>query len=175
MGEQPSPSRPIPSCLSSVQARISHLQNITHSVIFPSKLSVESTHRKAGPSMTGQDLREARRKKGWTQEETAEKLGVTQAYLSMLESGRRAMPYTLARRAAETLDAPPTALPLRASAAELPVESEKLSLKLTALGYPGFAPLRESRIAQGRQLQAQLLTLHSQLGGRRAQRKGRWR
>jgi len=92
--------------------------------------------------MTGQDLREARRKKGWTQEETAEKLGVTQAYLSMLESGRRAMPYTLARRAAETLDAPPTALPLRASAAELPVESEKLSLQLTALGYPGFAHLR---------------------------------
>ncbi len=92
--------------------------------------------------MTGQDLREARRKKGWTQEETAEKLGVTQAYLSMLESGRRAMPYTLARRAAETLDAPPTALPLRASAADSPVESEKLSLQLTALGYPGFAHLR---------------------------------
>ncbi|HZE81513.1 MAG TPA: helix-turn-helix domain-containing protein [Candidatus Polarisedimenticolia bacterium] len=92
--------------------------------------------------MTGQDLREARRKKGWTQEETAEKLGVTQAYLSMLESGRRAMPYTLARRAAETLDAPPTALPLRASAADSPVESAKLSLQLTALGYPGFAHLR---------------------------------
>jgi transcriptional regulator with XRE-family HTH domain len=92
--------------------------------------------------MTGQDLREARRKKGWTQEESAEKLGVTQAYLSMLERGRRAMPYTLARRAVETLDAPPTALPLRASASETPVESEKLSLQLTALGYPGFAHLR---------------------------------
>src|SRR5260370_13321966 len=60
----------------------------------------------------------------------------------MLESGRRAMPYTLARRAAETLDAPPTALPLRASAADSPVESAKLSLQLTALGYPGFAHLR---------------------------------
>src|SRR6266478_1968155 len=91
--------------------------------------------------MTGRDLREARRKKGWTQEETAEKLGVTQAYLSMLESGRRAS-QCVRHRPAETLDAPPTALPLRASAADSPVESAKLSLQLTALGYPGFAHLR---------------------------------
>jgi transcriptional regulator with XRE-family HTH domain len=92
--------------------------------------------------MNGHDLREARRKKGWTQEETAEKLGVTQAYLSMLESGRRPMPYALARRAVETLDAPPTALPLRAEVFETPVESEKLGLQLASLGYPGFAHLR---------------------------------
>jgi transcriptional regulator with XRE-family HTH domain len=92
--------------------------------------------------MTGQDLREARRKKGWTQEETAEKLGVTQAYLSMLESGRRSMPSDLARVAVQTLHAPPTALPLRALAFERPLASEKLSLQLTALGYPGFAHLR---------------------------------
>ena len=64
--------------------------------------------------MTGQDLRDARRKKGWTQEETAEKLGVTQAYLSMLERGRRLMPSDLTRLAVETLHAPPTALPLPA-------------------------------------------------------------
>jgi transcriptional regulator with XRE-family HTH domain len=93
-------------------------------------------------SMTGQELREARRKKGWTQEETAEKLGVTQAYFSMLEGGRRAMPCTLARRAVEALDAPPTALPLRASATETPGESEKLGRQLASLGYPGFAHLR---------------------------------
>jgi len=92
--------------------------------------------------MTGQDLREARRKKGWTQAETAEKLGVTQAYLSMLERGRRSMPYQLGRRAVETLDAPPTALPLHTQVPEMPAESEKLSLQLTALGYPGFAHLR---------------------------------
>jgi len=51
----------------------------------------------------------------------------------MLESGRRAMPYELARLAAETLHAPPTALPLRARAFETPAGSEKLSLQLTAL------------------------------------------
>ncbi len=104
--------------------------------------SREGTHKKAGLSMTGRDLRDARRKKGWTQEETAEKLGVTQAYLSMLESGRRSMPYDLACLAVETLHAPPTALPLRAQVFETPLGSEKLSLQLTALGYPGFAHLR---------------------------------
>jgi transcriptional regulator with XRE-family HTH domain len=101
----------------------------------------KGTRRKAGLSMTGRDLRDARRKKGWTQEETAEKLGVTQAYLSMLESGRRSMPYDLARLAVETLHAPPTALPLHAQAVETPPGSEKLSLQLAALGYPGFAHL----------------------------------
>ena len=62
--------------------------------------SHQGAQRKAGLSMTGRDLRDARQRMGWTQEETAEKLGVTQAYLSMLESGRRAMPYELARLAA---------------------------------------------------------------------------
>jgi transcriptional regulator with XRE-family HTH domain len=92
--------------------------------------------------MTGTELREARRKTGWTQVETAEKLGVTQAYLSMLESGRRSMPAALARLAVEALHATPTALPLRQQLLEMPAESEKLSMQLAALGYPGFAHLR---------------------------------
>src|SRR5258708_26850003 len=92
--------------------------------------------------MNGQDLREARRKKGWTQVETAEKLGVTQAYLSMLERGRRPLPNDLARMAVGTLQVPPTALPLPEQGFGAPVESEKLSLQLAALGYPGFAHLR---------------------------------
>jgi transcriptional regulator with XRE-family HTH domain len=104
--------------------------------------SGKGTQEKEGLSMTGQDLRDARRNKGWTQEETAEKLGVTQAYLSMLESGRRSMPYDLARLAVDTLHAPPTALPLRAQVFETPVGSERLGLQLAALGYPGFAHMR---------------------------------
>jgi len=92
--------------------------------------------------MNGRDLREARRKKGWTQVETAEKLGVTQAYLSMLESGRRPLPHDLARLAVETLHASPTALPLREQAFAAPLGSERLRLQLAALGYPGFAHLR---------------------------------
>ena len=104
--------------------------------------SGKGTQEKEGLSMTSRDLRDARRKKGWTQEETAEKLGVTQAYLSMLESGRRSMPYDLARLAVETLDGPPIALPLRAQVFETPVGNERLGLQLAALGYPGFAHLR---------------------------------
>ncbi len=92
--------------------------------------------------MTGRDLRDARRRKGWTQVEAAEKLGVTQAYLSMLESGRRSMPSALGRLAVEVLHAPPTALPLHPQALETPPGSDKLSQRLAALGYPGFAHFR---------------------------------
>jgi transcriptional regulator with XRE-family HTH domain len=119
------------------------------------------THKKAGLVMTGRDLRDARRKKGWTQVETAEKLGVTQAYLSMLESGRRSMPSTLARLAVEALHAPPTALPLHAQAFETPVESEKLSLQLAALGYPGFAHAHLRAKARRNPAEVLLTALHA--------------
>src|SRR6266481_1212378 len=123
--------------------RISYLRDITNSVIFVIRAhSGKGTHKKAGLFMTGEDLRDARQKKGWTQDETAERLGVTQAYLSMLENGRRLMPSDLARLAVETLQAPPTALPVHAHALETPVGSEKLGLELAALGYPGFAHVR---------------------------------
>jgi len=39
--------------------------------------------------MNGQQLREARLREGWTQERAAERLAVTQAYLSMVERGDR--------------------------------------------------------------------------------------
>src|SRR5216684_3588829 len=104
--------------------RISHLRDITYFVIFIMRAySREGTYKKAGLFMTGQDLRDARQKKGWTQAETSEKLGVTQAYLSMLENGRRLMPSELARLTVETLQAPPTALPLREQAFATPVGS----------------------------------------------------
>jgi len=92
--------------------------------------------------MTGEELREVRRQKGWTQVQVAEKLGVTQAYLSMLESGVRVLPNRLARRAAELLDAPATTLPLRMvnfTAGDSGDSSEKIHLELASLGYPGFA------------------------------------
>jgi len=94
--------------------------------------------------MNGLELREARLHKGWTQQKTAERLGVTQAYLSMLERGRRVLPYTLARRAVEALHAPPTILPLREETFATPVGSDRLRSELGGLGYPGFAHLRQS-------------------------------
>ena len=92
--------------------------------------------------MNGEALKEARQQKGWTQQEAARKLGVTQAYLSMLEHGYRALPNNLARKAVETLGAPATALPFRTEAFVGRLDSEKLRAELAALGYPGFAHLR---------------------------------
>ena len=101
--------------------------------------------------MKGQELKEARLQKGWTQQQAAERLGVTQAYLSMLEHGVRALPHGLARKAAQTLQAPPTTLPLRTetfaallSSADRARVSERLRAELAALGYPGFAHVRGS-------------------------------
>jgi len=103
--------------------------------------------------MDGQELKEARLVKNWTQQQAAEKLGVTQAYLSMLERGRRVLPRVLARKAVQVLDAPVTALPLGEGLAVLPAltpalvtgGSDKTRSDLAALGYPGFAHLRGRR------------------------------
>ena len=102
--------------------------------------------------MNGQELKEARLSKKWTQEQAAKKLGVTQAYLSMLERGRRSLPHSLARKAVEVLDAPATALPLRfgalrsgalrSGALRTAVGSDRVRAELAALGYPGFAHVR---------------------------------
>ena len=39
--------------------------------------------------MKSQELKQARQHRGWTQEEAASHLGVTQAYLNLLENGKR--------------------------------------------------------------------------------------
>jgi transcriptional regulator with XRE-family HTH domain len=92
--------------------------------------------------MNGQELREARLREGWTQQEAAGRLGVTQAYLSMVEHGRRVLPSILARKAVEILHASPTALPLREEGVGAPSDSDKLRSELAGLGYPGFAHVR---------------------------------
>ena len=108
--------------------------------------------------MNAQELRDARRSKGWTQVETARRLGVTQAYLSMLERGRRTMPYSLARRVVELLQAPPTALPLRQTGLDEPAGSDKLRAELAALEYPRFMHvLHQARPRKARRNPAEVL------------------
>jgi transcriptional regulator with XRE-family HTH domain len=92
--------------------------------------------------MNGQELREARLRAGWTQQQSAGMLGVTQAYLSMVEHGHRVLPAILARKAVEILHASPTALPLREDGVGAPSDSDKLRSELAGLGYPGFAHVR---------------------------------
>jgi len=91
--------------------------------------------------MTGQELKELRRSKKWTQQQAAQKLGLTQAYLSMLERGRRALPYSLARRVSGLLQAPATLVPLREASLGQPSGDERLRVELAALEYPRFEHL----------------------------------
>ncbi len=88
-----------------------------------------------------------RKRLGLTQSQAAEKLGVSQAYVSMLERGKRSLPSVLARRLVRLRGLPPTALPVakdlgRPSAAK-PAE---LAKELAALGYPGFSYLRSRKV-----------------------------
>jgi transcriptional regulator with XRE-family HTH domain len=93
--------------------------------------------------MTGAELKSARKESSWTQNDAARRLGVTQAYLSMVERGERAVSPQLASRATNVYHVPATALPLeefRHSARETDLFPEALG----GLGYPGFAYLRNS-------------------------------
>ena len=90
--------------------------------------------------MTGTDLKDARRKAKWTQAKAASKLGLTQAYLSMVESGHRPVTPSLTELALTVFDLPPTVLPFESSAGS--VDENDLQADLGTLGYPGFAYLR---------------------------------
>jgi len=94
--------------------------------------------------MKPEELKSARQGKGWTQHGAAGRLGVSQSYLAMLESGTRQLPAQLARRVRKVYDLPPTALPLPQT---LNVKfsgdvAQTLAKQFAALGYEGFAYLR---------------------------------
>lgn len=89
--------------------------------------------------MNLEQLKKARMERGWSQQEAAARLGVSQAYLSLLESGRRnATP--LAHRLMRVYDLPPTVLPIQEVREN--VTPDLLARELASLGYPGFAHLR---------------------------------
>jgi transcriptional regulator with XRE-family HTH domain len=91
--------------------------------------------------MTGVDLKAARLASNWTQVEAAERLGVTQAYLSMVERGARPVSDELASTAFNVYSLPPTTRPLGVVAGSAPTE-EFFKKALGQLGYPGFAYLK---------------------------------
>jgi transcriptional regulator with XRE-family HTH domain len=84
-------------------------------------------------------VKKARVDRGWSQQEAAARLGVSQAYLSLLERGRRSTA-PLARRLMQVYDLPPTVLPVEEVREN--VTAEFLAYELASLGYPGFAHLR---------------------------------
>ena len=71
---------------------------------------------------------------------TAERLGVSQPYVALLEDGKRMVGPRLARKVVKALRLPPTLLPLPGKLAE--GHPQNLPQQLSVLGYPGFAYLR---------------------------------
>jgi len=92
--------------------------------------------------MTAREFREARKRKRLTQEAVAGLLGVSQAYVALLERGKRAFPDTLARKAVVRLHMNPLALPVREQKASW--SAEHFAKQLASLGYPGFASMRSA-------------------------------
>src|ERR1043166_8501876 len=96
--------------------------------------------------MTGKDLKFGREEKGWTQEEAATRLHVSQPYLSLIERGARPVPEKLARRAASAFGLSATTLPVETSWETVqPKDTNTLAMDLASLGYPGFAYLKSKR------------------------------
>jgi transcriptional regulator with XRE-family HTH domain len=94
--------------------------------------------------MTAKTLKEARQRTGWTQTGLARELGVTQAYMSLMESGKRPVSDRLTQKVVRLLRLPPTELPLAVSAdVETRLTATSVGLELARLGYPGFAYLRK--------------------------------
>jgi transcriptional regulator with XRE-family HTH domain len=91
--------------------------------------------------VTGDVLRTGREGANLTQQEAASRLGLTQAYLSMLERGRRSVTAELAAQAMKVFRLPPTALPLEADRPST-LDEDAFKSELGALGYPGFSYLR---------------------------------
>jgi transcriptional regulator with XRE-family HTH domain len=105
--------------------------------------------------MTGNTLKTARKRAGWTQARLADVLGATQAYVSLMESAKRAVPDRFTHAVARALDLPATSLPVvRPTASTAKPTNEALADELANLGYPKFAYLKRGR---ARRNPAQLL------------------
>ncbi len=88
------------------------------------------------------DLKAARLNTGWSQEEAAARLGVSQPYYSQMERGYRPLPARLVSRAVRKLHLAPTALPMPPLATQfVPVAPDELASALARLGYEAFGHL----------------------------------
>src|SRR6185437_10416603 len=94
-------------------------------------------------TMRYEQLKEGRLRAGLTQKQAAERLGVSQPYLSQLEKGERPVTAEMALAATSLYRLSATALPLPETLAdESKADDALLARQLAGLGYPGFAHLR---------------------------------
>jgi transcriptional regulator with XRE-family HTH domain len=96
--------------------------------------------------MTGQQLLEARKQKYWEQIETAEKLGVSQTYLSLLETGKRPITKKIARKAVKVFGLSAEALPIEIGLDDLHfAKDDVLARDLGSMGYRPFAHIKANK------------------------------
>jgi transcriptional regulator with XRE-family HTH domain len=94
-----------------------------------------------------QQFKSGRRETQLTQVQAAERLGLSQSYLSQLEKGQRPITPEIARLATKVYRLSPAALPLPDATPDAEeADAARLSRQLSGLGYPGFAHLRAERI-----------------------------
>jgi transcriptional regulator with XRE-family HTH domain len=96
--------------------------------------------------MDKQQLKSARLEARLTQVQAAERLSLSQSYLSQLEKGERPITSELARLATKVYGLSAVALPLPGDETNTEVGNDtRLARQLSGLGYPGFSYLRAER------------------------------
>lgn len=88
------------------------------------------------------NLRAVRKSLGWTQQRAAERLGVSQALVSMVENGERSLTPEILDRLGAYYEVDPTNLPLREPVA---MTAADFAREIGSLGYPGFKYLSEGK------------------------------
>lgn len=97
--------------------------------------------------MDGRKIKTYRRRSGLTQYEFAKSLGVSQTYLSLLESDSRRVTPKLKRKLVKKLHLRPTQLPAMTKDYKVKtVSDDQLTADLAALGYKGFSHYKPSRL-----------------------------
>jgi transcriptional regulator with XRE-family HTH domain len=97
--------------------------------------------------MTNVELKEYRIKRGLTQEQMAQVLGLSQTYLSLLEKDKRPFTTRLKQKLVRKLQVQPTELPAKANSYKVSkVSDDQLTADLAALGYKGFSHWKASRL-----------------------------
>jgi transcriptional regulator with XRE-family HTH domain len=97
--------------------------------------------------MNGFQLAQSRLSRGLEQQEAAEILGVSQSYLSLLESGKRKLNQKLAEKVVKVFHLSPENLPIAENWEDLPeVSNAELAESLAALGYPKFSHLKKRKL-----------------------------
>jgi transcriptional regulator with XRE-family HTH domain len=93
-------------------------------------------------------LRDARNRCEWTETQAAQRLGMAQSHLAMLESGQPRVTPRLARKFNAVYGLSPTTLPTPdLFNPRMDVSGEEFVSRVSALGYPGFAYMK-SRVRE---------------------------